>query len=208
MTQPPYGPGSDPYQNPQTEAGGVPSTGGPGTPPQGGNSPPAQGGYSPPAQGGYGPAAQGGYGPAAQGGYGPPAQGGYGSPPSGYPAAAPGYGAAQPGYPGGPSPYGGPQAPKSKTGLIIAAIVGVLAIAGVILAVVLVNKVPAPAALVQGDDPALNALAQDCFDGDMSACDDLFFQAPVDSDYERYGNTCGGRIDEAEVNSRLCTNIF
>lgn len=59
-----------------------------------------------------------------------------------------------------------------------------------------------------GDDPVLDALAQDCFDGDLEACDDLFIESPIDSDYETYGNTCGDRVPEEEVNGRLCTIIF
>ena len=35
-----------------------------------------------------------------------------------------------------------------------------------------------------GDDPELDALAQSCFDGDLVACDHLFLQSPIDSDYE------------------------
>jgi hypothetical protein len=44
-----------------------------------------------------------------------------------------------------------------------------------------------------GDDGTLDDLAQDCFDGDMQSCDDLFLQADVDSAYETYGDTCAGR---------------
>ncbi|MGH9270519.1 MAG: hypothetical protein ACRDZ2_04535 [Ilumatobacteraceae bacterium] len=44
-----------------------------------------------------------------------------------------------------------------------------------------------------GDDVALDELAQDCFVGDMGACDDLFFDADEDSVYEQYGDTCAGR---------------
>ena len=54
-----------------------------------------------------------------------------------------------------------------------------------------------------GDDPELDALAQDCFDGDFSACDQLFFESPVDSDYEAYGDSCGGRNEPAG----RCVNI-
>jgi len=54
----------------------------------------------------------------------------------------------------------------------------------------------------------LDALAQDCFDGDLEACDDLFIESPIDSDYETYGNTCGDRVPEEEVAGRLCTTIF
>jgi hypothetical protein len=45
-----------------------------------------------------------------------------------------------------------------------------------------------------GDDPAGDALAEACFRGDFGACDDLFLQSPVDSAYEAYGSTCGGRL--------------
>lgn len=72
----------------------------------------------------------------------------------------------------------------------------------------LVNRTPAPSAVVQGDDPALNALAQECFDGTMSACDDLWSMSPVDSDYESYGDTCGGRIAAEDVDRRFCVDIF
>jgi hypothetical protein len=44
-----------------------------------------------------------------------------------------------------------------------------------------------------GDDPTFDALAQQCYDGDMQACDDLFLQSDVDSLYETYGDTCAGR---------------
>ncbi|MCB1004607.1 MAG: hypothetical protein KDB35_10540 [Acidimicrobiales bacterium] len=43
-------------------------------------------------------------------------------------------------------------------------------------------------------DAEFEGLAQDCFDGDFAACDDLFFQTPIDSAEEEYGSTCGGRL--------------
>lgn len=51
---------------------------------------------------------------------------------------------------------------------------------------------------ILGDDEALNELANQCFEGDMEACDDLFAQTPVDSDLEAYSQTCGGRIEEVD----------
>ena len=45
-----------------------------------------------------------------------------------------------------------------------------------------------------GDDPANDALAQSCFDGDLESCDDLYWGTSVGSDYETYGSTCGGRL--------------
>ena len=53
-----------------------------------------------------------------------------------------------------------------------------------------------PSSPPSGDDEALNALVDDCYGGDMGACDDLFLQAEVGSDYEDYGNTCGGRMPD------------
>jgi hypothetical protein len=44
-----------------------------------------------------------------------------------------------------------------------------------------------------GDDSELDGLAEDCFDGEMDACDDLFLEADAGSEYERYGDTCAGR---------------
>ena len=48
-----------------------------------------------------------------------------------------------------------------------------------------------------GSDPALDQLAQSCFEGDFVACDDLYWQSDIDSGYEIYAETCGGRVDEA-----------
>jgi hypothetical protein len=40
----------------------------------------------------------------------------------------------------------------------------------------------------------LDVLAWGCNDGDPYACDVLYWIAPVGSDYEAYGATCGGRF--------------
>ncbi|RBY85252.1 hypothetical protein [Blastococcus sp. TF02A-26] len=45
-----------------------------------------------------------------------------------------------------------------------------------------------------GPDPVLNGYAEECFAGDLQACDDLFFESPPMSDYEEYASTCGGRV--------------
>lgn len=50
-----------------------------------------------------------------------------------------------------------------------------------------------------GDDPELDALWDACEDGDGKACDDLFFDSPFGSEYEEFGNTCGGRFEPYEV---------
>jgi hypothetical protein len=47
-----------------------------------------------------------------------------------------------------------------------------------------------------GDDASLDALARECFDGSMDACDDLFDQSDDGTDYQRYGDTCAGRQPE------------
>lgn len=55
-----------------------------------------------------------------------------------------------------------------------------------------------------GDDPALDQLAADCYSGDMQACDDLYWDSPIDSEYEAYGNTCGGRVPDGTLS---CTDL-
>jgi hypothetical protein len=57
-----------------------------------------------------------------------------------------------------------------------------------------------------GDDVALNALATDCYRGDMGACDELFLSAPSGSRYRRFGDTCAGR--QAERTGLLCVTAF
>ena len=44
-----------------------------------------------------------------------------------------------------------------------------------------------------GDDPVLDELWIACEGGSGAACDELFEVAPLSSDYERFGATCGGR---------------
>ncbi|MBY5161989.1 hypothetical protein [Salsipaludibacter albus] len=50
-----------------------------------------------------------------------------------------------------------------------------------------------------GDDPVLDGLWDDCEGGDMGACDDLYFQAPFGSEYEEFGDTCGGRREPGGI---------
>ncbi len=133
---------------------------------------------------------------------------------------------SQPGY-SGPNPVGYGQPPKNNTSLIIAAIIAaVVLVGGAITAVVLLNKdesnsqvpiaggggggvLPEPVAPDGlGDDPALDSLATSCYIGDMQSCDDLYFQADLDSAYEEYGSTCGYRLAPEEVFGRTCVVIF
>ena len=44
-----------------------------------------------------------------------------------------------------------------------------------------------------GDDAELDKLWDGCEAGEMQACDDLYLQSPFDSEYEAFGDTCGGR---------------
>ncbi|MFW2513941.1 DUF4190 domain-containing protein [Demequina sp. SO4-13] len=44
-----------------------------------------------------------------------------------------------------------------------------------------------------GDDPALDALWDDCAAGDNTACDDLYSESPLGSEYEEFGDSCGER---------------
>jgi hypothetical protein len=55
-----------------------------------------------------------------------------------------------------------------------------------------------------GDDPQLDALYASCDRGDMTACDALYRQAPRGSDYQDFGDTCGGRNDPGS----FCTEIY
>ena len=56
-----------------------------------------------------------------------------------------------------------------------------------------------------GTDTTLDAMAQSCFAGDMSACDNLFFASPANSAYQAYGDTCAGRQPPF---SGLCVDAF
>ena len=49
-----------------------------------------------------------------------------------------------------------------------------------------------PEANTYGDDPALDALWEECEAGDGVACDDLYLAAPIGSEYQEFGDTCGG----------------
>ncbi|HEY8059557.1 MAG TPA: hypothetical protein VID94_12430 [Acidimicrobiales bacterium] len=50
-----------------------------------------------------------------------------------------------------------------------------------------------------GTDPQFDALADNCFSGDLASCDQLYAQTPISdlsNSYEGYGATCGGRLSE------------
>ena len=50
-----------------------------------------------------------------------------------------------------------------------------------------------------GNDARFDRLADECFEGDPSSCDDLFRESDIGSDYEKYGSTCGKRTDEGQT---------
>jgi hypothetical protein len=56
-----------------------------------------------------------------------------------------------------------------------------------------------------GSDPVFNGQAQNCHDGDMQACDDLYDNSDPMSRYEQYGMTCGGRVKPFDVD--YCTDL-
>ncbi|MBD8062132.1 hypothetical protein [Oceanitalea stevensii] len=89
-------------------------------------------------------------------------------------------------------------APRRRTGLIVAVVVfAVLAFAGLALVVAaLVGLVGGGRAY--GEDPGLDRLWDACTAGDALACDNLYLESPVGSEYEEYGDTCGERFPPGE----------
>lgn len=63
------------------------------------------------------------------------------------------------------------------------------------------SELTAPHSL--GDDAGLDRLWLECEDGSGAACDVLFEQAPVDSDYERFGLSCGDRPEILDCTTEL-----
>ncbi|TDE88576.1 hypothetical protein EXU48_22910 [Occultella glacieicola] len=122
-------------------------------------------------------------GPDASSPYTTPASGGYGVPAGGY------AGAGAYGTPGG---YGAHPPPKrSNTGLIVG-----LAVGGAVLLFLIVGVLANLGGRGDyGSDPHLDRLHDQCEAGDYAACDDLYFESPVGSEYEEFGDTCGGRTD-------------
>jgi serine/threonine-protein kinase PknK len=58
-----------------------------------------------------------------------------------------------------------------------------------------------------GSNDALNALVEPCFEGDMGACNSLWWSSDSGSTYEDYGDTCGGRDGGAADADGLTTCI-
>lgn len=54
-----------------------------------------------------------------------------------------------------------------------------------------------------GEDPALDALWDACDGGSGAACDRLWAEAPLDSEYEHFGVTCGNRLDVLDCTQEM-----
>ena len=54
------------------------------------------------------------------------------------------------------------------------------------------EAVPSPRRL--GDDERLDGLADECAEGQMRSCDELFYRSELSTEYENWGATCGGRF--------------
>ena len=55
------------------------------------------------------------------------------------------------------------------------------------------DDIPFTGPVTYGDDPELDELWDLCDAGDGVACDELWSRAPIGSEYERFGVTCGER---------------
>jgi hypothetical protein len=218
-----------------TQQFGQPQYGPPTQPPYGQphyGQPPGQPSYPPYGQPPYPEYSEPQYGPPQYGQpqYGPP----YGQAPYGQPPYAP-YGQPAYGQPWGPP---GGQSPKNNRNTVIAVVVGaVLFVAAIGAGLIFLLRAgdptpeaaapstasgpsaPAPsgeggipAATVTpdglGDDPDLDELAQECYQGDMGSCDDLYEQAEIDSLYGLYGGTCAGRQNVVDADTVFCTTAF
>jgi hypothetical protein len=62
---------------------------------------------------------------------------------------------------------------------------------------------PVPEGLSEGQE---TVSAQECFDGFMSSCDQLFFSSPPGTSGEEYRRTCGGRSPDGQ--GMACASTF
>lgn len=61
------------------------------------------------------------------------------------------------------------------------------------------DDVPAPAPIPPVDDPSLAPLADQCFAGSGTGCDELFNASPAGSEIEAWADLCGGRFAEPQA---------
>ena len=64
-------------------------------------------------------------------------------------------------------------------------------------------SVPGPESAPPGQDKELDLLWEQCGDGNGEACDMLYFESDIDTVYEQFGDSCGGRI---VPRGRLCAD--
>ena len=140
----------------------------------------------------------------------------YGAPAPAY--AAPAYGAPAPGYAPQPGPPYGlapagtpPKKGGNKVLVIVLIVLGVLVLIGVGAFFAIRAFIGNVADRIEesdlpgfdvgstyGDDASLDALWDACEAEDWAACDDLYFEAPIGSEYETFGETCGNRADASD----------
>jgi len=88
---------------------------------------------------------------------------------------------------------------RSRTGLIMGLVVGALVLTGFTAGAIawIANDSPPTAAegTTFGSDPVLDALWVECGQGNLESCDGLYYDSPLDSEYQEYAATCGNRDD-------------
>jgi hypothetical protein len=94
--------------------------------------------------------------------------------------------------------------------VIAVGVVGAIAVVGIIAITLLGESAserfePVPVGNIDagddtyGDDAHLDSLWDACAGGSGAACDDLFFESPIGSQYEDFGNTCGNRFSQSDA---------
>ncbi len=68
------------------------------------------------------------------------------------------------------------------------------------------GELPDPGPPPSTEDPQMEPLIDACEGGDMAACDDLVTSSEIGSDAEKYGATCGARVDDAA--GATCVALF
>lgn len=132
--------------------------------------------YAPPGPAAGGPVPPGGSYPGPDA-YTPAPMGAYGDPAAGYYA---------------------PQPAPRNTGVIIAIAVGAVVVLGV-LAFAAATVLGVLGGGSYGDDTELDRLYDACAGGDGWACDELYWESPLNSEYEEFGDTCGFRFPPQQV---------
>lgn len=89
-------------------------------------------------------------------------------------------------------------APRRRTGLVVAVVVGAVAALAVLAVVVLALVGLVEGGRSYGEDAELDRLWDACAEGSAVACDDLYSESPLGSEYEEFGDTCGGRFPAGE----------